>query len=326
MASGFEGKNGLAWRIRLNSCQQSIVHFGQHEGFLTGSGADIILIGMSQNATKPDPLGILYLDLLKKTLRFSFWEDPGKPIEVVAYRAGVIRPIVLGFARLLAKLRLRIVVLQDMELEKRIPGSNWPACAHTMVSMQRLDNIQQLVTTVIAEQIPGDLIETGVWRGGSCILMKAILNVSGDTSRRVFVADSFAGLPEPDESKYPSDAGDKHHVHDFLAVSKEMVEDNFRKYGLLDERVIFLKGWFKDTLPSAPIQNLSVMRLDGDMYESTMDALTGLYHKLSVGGFCIIDDYALPGCRKAVEDFRKNQDISSPLIEIDHTGRYWRKQ
>ena len=267
----------------------------------------------------------LYLELLKKVLRFSLWDDPGKPIETVAYRAGAFRAAVLGVARLLAKARLRVVVLRDMDLELRLPGSTWPSCAHSMISMERLNNIQQAVETVLRENVPGDLVETGVWRGGACILMRAILKAHGDEFRRVFLADSFAGLPKPDPSKYASDAGDQHHVHEFLAVSKEEVEENFRKYNLLDDRVVFLKGWFKDTLPSAPFDALSVMRLDGDMYESTMDALNSLYRKLSVGGFCIIDDYGLPGCRAAVDDFRKRERIDEPLLEVDHSGRYWRK-
>lgn len=267
----------------------------------------------------------LYLDLIKKTLRYSFWEDPGKPLETVAYRAGVLRPVVILVARLLARMRLRLVVLRNMDQERRFPGSTWPSCAHSMLSMQRFENIQTAVETVLRENVPGDLIETGVWRGGACIFMRAILKAYGDDSRRVFVADSFEGLPKADASRYPADAGDPHHAHEFLAVSKAEVEESFRNYGLLDERVVFLKGWFKDTLASAPIQSLSVLRLDGDMYESTMDALNGLYHKLSVGGFCIIDDYALPGCRAAVDDYRAKHRIAEPLVEIDYTGRYWRK-
>jgi predicted O-methyltransferase YrrM len=85
----------------------------------------------------------------------------------------------------------------------------------------------------------------------------------------------------------------------FLAVSREDVERNFAKYGLLDDRVVFLQGWFKDTLPSAPIGKIALLRLDGDMYESTMDALQNLYPKLSPGGYCIIDDFFGP-CRLAV--------------------------
>jgi O-methyltransferase len=268
----------------------------------------------------------LYLELMKNTLEFSLWEDPGKPLETVAYRAGILRPLVLILSRLLSKARLRLVVLRDMERERRMRGSTWPSYAHTMVGLARLNNLQQSVETILTENIPGDLIETGVWRGGCCILMKATLTAHGDKSRRIFVADSFRGLPPPDTAKYPQDAGDEHHVHGFLEVSKQQVEENFRKYGLLDENVLFLEGWFKDTLPKAPFQKLSLMRLDGDMYESTMDALTNLYDKLSVGGFCIIDDYALPGCRKAVDDFRAQRKIEDPIIKIDHSGCYWRKE
>ena len=156
--------------------------------------------------------------------------------------------------------------------------------------------------------------------------MRAILAVYGAQNRRVFVADSFAGLPKPDLERYPQDKGDTLYKQNFLAVSQEQVAANFKKYGLLDDQVVFLKGWFKDTLPTAPIQQLAVMRLDGDMYESTMDALNALYSKLSKGGFCIIDDYFLPGCRQAVEDFRAREKITSPLIEIDRVARFWRKE
>lgn len=267
-----------------------------------------------------------YVELLKKTLMFSFWEDPGKPLEAVAYRAPrVLRPFLTGLGRTLAKARLRVVVLRDMEQERLFPGSTWPACAHTMLSKQRLDNVHEAVKSILSEHVPGDLIETGVWRGGTCILMRGILKAYGDTSRRVFLADSFAGLPKPDAENYPSDAGDQHHRFDFLAVSKEQVEENFRKYGLLDSQVVFLKGWFKDTLPAAPLAALALMRLDGDMYESTMDALKNLYPKLAPGGFCIIDDYALPGCRAAVDQYRAEKGITERLVEIDFSGRYWRK-
>ncbi|MCX6702924.1 MAG: macrocin O-methyltransferase, partial [Candidatus Wolfebacteria bacterium] len=93
----------------------------------------------------------------------------------------------------------------------------------------------------------------------------------------------------------------------------------------LDDRVVFLRGWFKDTLPNAPIKKLAVLRLDGDMYGSTMDALENLYHKLSPGGYCIIDDYSLKNCGRAVDNFREKNKISSPLVWIDYDGVYWRK-
>ena len=129
----------------------------------------------------------------------------------------------------------------------------------------------------------------------------------------------------PDTSLYPADAGDLHHAYNYLAVSQEQVEMNFRKYGLLDSQVVFLRGWFKDTLPVAPIEQLAILRLDGDMYGSTMEALSNLYPKLSSGGFCIIDDYALRGCRLAVDNYRTKSGIDAELQLIDYSGRYWRK-
>ena len=161
--------------------------------------------------------------------------------------------------------------------EKRRLGHDWPSMAHTMIGQLRLHNLRELAATAINQNIPGDFIETGVWRGGACIMMRAVLKAFGDTSRRVFVADSFEGLPKPNAELYPADTGDRHHQFPQLAVSLEDVQSNFAKYKLLDAQVVFLKGWFKDTLPGAPIAQLAILRLDGDMYESTMDALHALW-------------------------------------------------
>jgi O-methyltransferase len=208
----------------------------------------------------------------------------------------------------------------------RAEGRDWPAVGHTMVGFKRLDNLQACVEDVIARKIPGDLIETGVWRGGSTILMRAILKAHGDTTRRVWVADSFEGLPSPDPEKYPADAGDDHHTYVDLSVSLESVQSHFERYGLLDEQVRFLKGWFKHSLPTAPIERLAVARLDGDMYESTMDALVNLYPKLSSGGYLIVDDYGyVESCRRAVHDYRAAHGISEEIVKVDWTGVYWRK-
>ncbi|MCD6581329.1 MAG: class I SAM-dependent methyltransferase [Desulfuromusa sp.] len=205
-------------------------------------------------------------------------------------------------------------------------GLDWPAQALTMIGVKRMVNLRELVELVLAENIPGDFIETGVWRGGACIMMRALLQAHNITDRRVWVADSFAGLPPANEDLYPADAGSDFHEYDELAVSLEEVQNNFRTYDLLDDQVKFLKGWFKDTLPSAEIDQLSLLRLDGDMYESTMDALTVLYPKLSPGGYVIIDDFHIvPACKKAVEDYCQDNGIEPEIIEIDGSGVYWQK-
>ena len=163
-----------------------------------------------------------------------------------------------------------------------------------MIGMQRLTSLQHCVETALAEDIPGDLIECGVWRGGACILMRAVLAAYGDETRRVWLADSFQGVPRSDPENYQADKGIRaEFAAGILGVSEAEVRANFERYGLLDDQVRFLPGWFKDTLQDAPIESIAVLRLDGDLYESTIQALDALYPRLSPGGFCVIDDYHL---------------------------------
>jgi O-methyltransferase len=206
-------------------------------------------------------------------------------------------------------------------------GLDWPADALTMIGMQRLTSLQRCVETVLAEGVVGDLVECGVWRGGASILMRAVLAAYGDETRRVWLADSFAGVPPPDTVNYKADKGIRLHRHaNVLGVPEAEVRANFERYGLLDEQVRFLPGWFKDTLADAPIDQISVLRLDGDLYESTIQGLDALYPRLSSGGYCIIDDYhVFSACEQAVADYRQKHQISAEIVEIDGTGVLWRK-
>jgi len=226
----------------------------------------------------------------------------------------------------LAKMNVTLFLDTPFDQVARADGRDWPAEADTMIGLKRLENLQYCVTEVIRKNVPGDLVETGVWRGGASIFMRAVLKVYGDQTRLVWVADSFEGLPKPD-GRYQQDEGDRHwEMSHTLGISLEQVQANFTRYGLLDEQVRFLVGWFKDTLPAAPINQLAVLRLDGDMYSSTMDALQSLYHRLSLGGYVIIDDYgAIADCRRAVDDFRANHKITEQMQQIDWTGVFWEK-
>lgn len=270
---------------------------------------------------------MLYLDLMKKALSFVLWPEPPVPINDFP---GSISPIKRFLASAISKIfnkgRFQIVVNRNISLAQRIEGRAWPGYADTMIGLKRLDNLQTCIEIVCNDDVEGDLIETGVWRGGACIFMRAVLIAHKIGMRKVFVADSFEGLPEPDEEKYPADKGDKHYTNSYLVASQEDVENNFKRYGLLDDRVIFLKGWFKDSLPVAPIEKLAILRVDGDMYGSTMESLVYLYPKLSVGGFCIIDDYSLDGCKLAVDNYMAKNKINSKKIPIDSNSIYWRKE
>jgi hypothetical protein len=205
--------------------------------------------------------------------------------------------------------------------------------AVSMIPLARFDNIKNAIGSILRDGVPGDLIEAGVWRGGAAIFMRAALKAYGVTDRSVWAADSFEGLPAPDPELFPLEAKAQsgpmiQKAYHNLAVSLEEVKRNFAAYGLLDDKVKFLKGWFKDTLPTAPIGKLSLIRIDGDFYESTRDSLNSLYDRLSLGGFVIIDDYGEDSwtyCRKAVDEFRSERHIEDPLIPVDSKCSYWRR-
>ncbi|HKN48645.1 MAG TPA: TylF/MycF family methyltransferase [Actinomycetota bacterium] len=263
-----------------------------------------------------------YLDVLKNSLTRAVGSEKYRPLGPVNPWRQVAVQAVNG---LLRPLSLEVVKRLPFDPHAREHGLDRPAEAETMIGLRRLENIRFCVEDVLRRSVPGDLIETGVWRGGACIFMRAVLKAHGVVDRNVWLADSFQGLPKPD-ARYAQDAGDLHHTAPELSVSRSQVEDNFRRYGLLDDQVKFLVGWFADTLPGAPIERLAVLRLDGDMYGSTIQALESLYDKLSKGGYVIVDDYTLKGCRAATDDFRRDRGISDEPIVIDRSGAvYWEK-
>ncbi len=263
-----------------------------------GRAAPAVPMAVSASARREtDQARGLYLTLMEKCLINSIYEDPPMgPWQGQGYDAA-----------------------------RRAAGVDWPSSAHSMIGARRMFNLRCLCEYVIVNGVPGDFIETGVWRGGASIMMRAVLKAYEVSDRSIWLADSFAGLPPPDIDKYPADLGDNLHAAPELAISLEAVQANFARYDLLDVQVRFLKGWFRDTLHKAPIGRLAILRLDGDMYESTMDALKALYDKVSPGGFVIVDDYFLASCRQAVTDFRVVRGISEPLQEIDGNGVFWEK-
>jgi O-methyltransferase len=254
----------------------------------------------------------LYLDLLKRTLTRLVDEHEYRPVN----RWAPVR-------RVLARKGVQLMRREPINANRREGGTDWPDQAETMIGVRRLDQLHAAVRDIVQRDVPGDLVETGVWRGGATIFMRAALEAYGDTGRSVWACDSFQGLPKPTVEQ---DAGDTYWTFPELSVSLEQVRRNFARYGLLDERVRFVEGWFRDTLPTVPITAISILRLDGDMYESTTDALQPLYPKLSPGGYCIIDDYGyIEACRRAVHDYRDAHGITEPIVDIDGIGVYWVK-
>ncbi|MGI8412545.1 MAG: TylF/MycF/NovP-related O-methyltransferase [Solirubrobacteraceae bacterium] len=273
-------------------------------------------------------LTAVYLELLKGTLTATVHQDA----YVGRVAAGPIRrrhswhPRHWAAGFIVRELRRRGWVLaRRCPREALELGRVWPLIGETMIGIARLDNLQHCIERVVQERVPGHLIETGVWRGGASIFMRGVLRALDVTDRRVWVADSFQGLPRPD-GRFPADVGDAHHLFSDLAVPLEAVKENFRRYGLLDAQVRFVPGWFRDTLPGLHGERWAIIRLDGDMYESTMEALEALYPQLSVGGYVIVDDGSLSPCRSAVEDFRRRNGIEDPIEWIDWTGFFWKRK
>lgn len=268
----------------------------------------------------------LYLDLIKRCLAKTIYREP--TLQRIEPRSRIKKAI----TRVLAARGVELAYVQPFDLAMRNAGFDWPPVAHTMIGMPRLDNIQFCTEDVIRKGVPGDFIETGVWRGGATILMRAVLKAHGDLGRRVWVADSFEGFPPSNAAQYPHDAVASTEVPQIMSarqkqvVSLQEVQTNFVSYGLLDEQVRFVKGWFSETLPPLPVERLAVARLDSGTYESTTCVLNNLYPKVSPGGYVIIDDYgAFASCRHAVDDYRAAHGIGDPIRPIDSAGVFWQK-
>lgn len=227
---------------------------------------------------------------------------------------------------LVPRLGQQPILGRRLNMTLREKGNDWTLMGSTMIGLRRLDNIRDLLKAIILNNVEGDYVETGVWRGGASIFARAVIAAYGEQRGRVsYVCDSFSGLPPGDRNL---DAGDKNwDKTNYLEVPYDIVANNFVKYGLLDENVVFVKGLFRDSLGplSSKIKTLSIMRLDGDMYESTVDVLYRLYDKLSIGGYVIMDDWFGFPARSACEDFFKAHGIDPEITAIDDLAVFWKK-
>jgi O-methyltransferase len=277
----------------------------------------------------------MYLDLLKKALTRAL---VAKPRERHRFIPTVpLRRMLAGRLQgVLRSANLELVRLIRTEPEDYLESGHMAESrvedAETMLGLRQLDNMQACVVDVLRNEVPGDLVEAGVWRGGMTVFMRALLKAyeersneepsNRDRQRQVWVLDSFEGLPKIDKDRESFDwkAGD-------MAVSLEEVQGNFARYDLLDARVHFVKGFFDRTLPQAPISRIAILRIDADLYQSTLDVLNHLYPKLSPGGYAIFDDFQnLPDCRKAIEEYREQHGVSEEIQPIDKRAVYWKKQ
>jgi len=208
---------------------------------------------------------------------------------------------------------------------------------YTMTSAERLWSLLNAVRYVIDENIPGDFVECGVWRGGSVMAMARALNDLNVTDRRVWLYDTFQGMTDPTEADVEAVTGvtaaqmlaetavaDGNNV--WCVAGRADVEANMRATGYPFEQFTFVQGDVASTLLSTAPESISLLRLDTDWDESTRMSLEILYPKLAVGGVCILDDYGhWEGARKAVDDYFADHGPRPYMHTIDYSGRVFLK-
>jgi hypothetical protein len=190
----------------------------------------------------------------------------------------------------------------------RIPDTARP---HTGVRLVQLLNLQQRAFDVLKKGVPGDFLEAGVWQGGVVVFLAGVLRAYDAAGVRLWAADTFAGIPRDEQAGAVEDSVDA--WTDRWAVPLEHVRENIRRYGLLDDRIRFVSGPFREALPRAGIEKLALVRIDADAYASTLDALTFLHPRVATGGCVIVDDWHLEGCRRAVLEYRAKHVIRAPI-------------
>jgi len=183
-----------------------------------------------------------------------------------------------------------------------------------------------LTKAAVESCIPGDIVETGTYTGGtSAMIMRTLMHLD-DCKRQFWAFDSFQGFPEiSTKDGAGADVPPNMKVGqpgEFL-VSQEIFENNLKALNAWDSRIHVVKGFFNESIPRVSSQILSIafLRLDGDLYESTIQPLTLLYDKIVTGGIIYVDDFgSFNGCRRAIEEFRASRGITSIIHNIVESG------
>ena len=212
-----------------------------------------------------------------------------------------------------------------------IPDWQWEiaqsARDYTMTSLARVLALVRAVEHIHLNGIEGDVVECGVWRGGSMMSVARALCHLRCTRRHLHLFDTFAGMSEPTNedggathARWQAQQSDQHNTWCFASLDD--VTANMEQTGYPQDRVHFVPGPVEHTLPDAAPKDIALLRLDTDWYASTKHELEHLYPRLQPGGILIIDDYGhWPGCQQAVDEFLALQDIPIFLAPVDYTGR-----
>lgn len=196
-------------------------------------------------------------------------------------------------------------------------------CAeYTMTSRERMYAMFQATRYVAQAHVPGDVVECGVWRGGSSMMTALTLLSLGDEARRLWLYDTFEGMPEPGEADVGLRGEDAHgewwrsqrgDINEWCYAPLEEVRKNMLGVGVAAERLELVQGKVEETIPARTPERISLLRLDTDWYESTYHELVHLFPLLSPGGVLILDDYGhWAGVREAVDRYLQEQSTPAP--------------
>jgi len=203
---------------------------------------------------------------------------------------------------------------------------------NTMTSPERIYSLLEAVRYVETNQIPGAIVECGVWKGGSMMAVAEMLSRLGMTTRELYLYDTFEGMSEPDErdKTYSGESAsdllekdaDKEQNLVWAYSTLETVQEGMQSTRYPQEKVHYIKGKVEDTIPSTVPPQIALLRLDTDWYESTRHELIHLFPRLSRTGVLILDDYGhWAGARKAVDEYFAEHKQPLLLNRIDETGR-----
>ena len=212
----------------------------------------------------------------------------------------------------------------------------WKVCPYAQQNFASLSNVYDLTILIERNHVPGSIVECGVWRGG-CAAVMGVVSANLGSGRKVWLFDSFEGMPEAG----PMDIGENAERLATNRMNGRLVPINvnvaqidgvrrflFEELVLDPEKVVLVKGWFQDTLPEAKnkLEQIALLRIDGDWYESTKVCLEQLFDTVTAGGYVIIDDYGFfPGCKAAVDEFIKARELKVELKPVDYSRVYFQK-
>ena len=192
---------------------------------------------------------------------------------------------------------------------------------YTAVLPTRLGTLHRLARDIDQHSVRGDVVECGVYNGGSAALMASVCTRS-PMDRKIWLFDSFEGLPQPTERDGEKARGCIWWCHGDLAKVRTI----FDKLRISDSGVHIVKGWFRNTFPGVDIGEIALLHIDADWYDSVRLCFERFYENVQPGGYIVIDDYGhWEGCRRATDEFLKERSIEVKLTRVDYTGRYFRK-